>query len=625
MKGYIYQIFLVQDYVTEESWLKFILDISKLNGRFKFFKIYMQFERNEVKYYLRTKRKMPTIISSSSEFLIKTEENFKKLKTNLNFLYLVTNEENKITKIYEKNESKYRQVLKQVEIKILPFSKTNYLTKSKLYFENHKRRLSKARALFFIPHLELSIDFGIHTRFLYSKENRKYLSIDKSMKYFQKEEQSTNILKVNTFPYTEEKYYLNLENYDFDKHSLIVGASGTGKSKFISKFISTIYQNDKLRENYKIIVIDPHSSLENDINIDDKKIINMKDKNSNIDLWLNDSKNASTSAEIIITILKTILAEQYNSKLERVLRYATYILIKKESLSFQNLRKLLTNTAYKNEIIKASEDLEENVIEFFQTDFNEIKTKSYQEAISPIIGIIDQMEMLPAFKNESNIKVKDLINENFLNIFSINQAILGEKVTKIISGLIMGIIFQLVQSSRFNQHIILIVDEVAVVENPILKSILSEARKYNLSLILAGQYLGQLSKEIKESIFSNVINYYAFRISREDAVILNNQMQMEMAVKNTYSNRIKLLSEMPNRELIVRIGKQGKLIPAFRAKTLDMENVTRNQILIKSDKKEIELVEKNIEKDFNFTIGKAIDLRELMNSQSTSRRKVKYE
>ena len=56
-----------------------------------------------------------------------------------------------------------------------------------------------------------------------------------------------------------------------------------------------------------------------------------------------------------------------------------------------------------------------------------------------------------------------------------------------------------------------------------------------------------------------------------------------------------------------------------------MENVTRNQILIKSDKKEIELVEKNIEKDFNFTIGKAIDLRELMNSQSTSRRKVKYE
>ena len=85
-----------------------------------------------------------------------------------------------------------------------------------------------------------------------------------------------------------------------------------------------------------------------------------------------------------------------------------------------------------------------------------------------------------------------------------------------ITGLIIGIIFQLVQRRKYQEHIILIIDEVAVVENPILRNLLAEARKYNLSIILAQQYFGQVSKELKDAIFSNVMNYYSFRISREE-------------------------------------------------------------------------------------------------------------
>ena len=235
--------------------------------------------------------------------------------------------------------------------------------------------------------------------------------------------------------------------------------------------------------------------------------------------------------------------------------------------------------------------------------------------------------MLPAFQNKSTTPIKDLLQKNFLSIFSLNQAELGEKVTKTIAGLIIGIIFQLVQKRNFNEHITLIIDEVAVIENPILRNLLSEARKYNLSIILAQQYFSQVSKELKDAIFSNVMNYYSFRISREDAVFLANQLQMEMAVKNTYHNRIKLLTELPNRECIVRITNEGKLIPAFRCKTLDFTPLPRkkNQILEKTQtKNNIEIDDIKIEKS-HFELGKAFDLQKLMQSQSTSRRKMKYE
>ena len=103
---------------------------------------------------------------------------------------------------------------------------------------------------------------------------------------------------------------------------------------------------------------------------------------------------------------------------------------------------------------------------------------------------------------------------------------------------------------------------------------------------------------------------------------------MEMAVKNTYHNRIKLLTEIPNRDCIVRISKNGVLIPAFRARTLDFKSIpkNKNQILMKIDEKK-DVRRNRILNSIGFKIGNdnSLDLKKLMESQSTSRRKIRYE
>ena len=391
---------------------------------------------------------------------------------------------------------------------------------------------------------------------------------------FETDEKKDNMLEVNTFPYSQNKYFLNIENYDFDKHSLIVGGSGTGKSKLIAQMIKNIYDNKNFKADYKIVMIDPHSSIENDIGgLDETQVIDMKKKSSSVDLLINSNKNVSSGTEILLTVLKSVFGEEFNSKLERVLRHSIYLLLKKEKLDFENLRKLIIDTEFRNKLLRESDDVESHIKEFFGSDFNEIKTNSYTEAISPIIALIDEMQMLPCFREKNEKNIENEIRNNFLTIFSLNQAELGEKVTKTIAGLIMGVIFQLVQRHAFLEHLILIIDEVAVVENPILKNLLSEARKYNLSLMLASQYFNQLTDNLKNAIFANTSNYYIFRVSQADATTLVDNLNIKIPLDDTKEKKIELLSNLNNRECLVRIEKDGTLISPFKATTLNYQSI----------------------------------------------------
>ena len=320
------------------------------------------------------------------------------------------------------------------------------------------------------------------------------------------------------------------------------------------------------------------------------------------------------------------MGDLFNSKLERILRHSIHLLLIKNSLNFTNLRKLILDMEYRNSILNSSENLPDSIVDFFLSDFNELKTKSYPEAIAPIIAFIDEMQLLPSFNYEGKQEnLKHTIKENFITLFSLDQTKLGEKVTKTISGLVMQELLQLVQSYSFDEHIIFIIDEVAVVENPIIRRFLSEARKYNLSLMLAGQYFNQISETLQKAIFANVINYYIFRIARQDAIALESNIQMEVGVKNSYIIRMKLLSELNNRECIVRVSKDGIILPAFKARTMNFTPIppkVTNQILrtemLNQDFKTITTQKKKS----SFSLGEKVSLDALMASQSSSRKQV---
>ncbi len=218
----IFEVFLTNDFVTEESWLKFILYISKLNGLFRVWNIYVKFEKNNVRYFIKTNNDMPTTLTDLNDFLLQRIDSvdFNTNIFDLKSLYLVTKKEKSVVDIYDKNESKCSRKMEMSQVKIIPINKNNFLYSSFAIFSKGNKKIVK-KFLFNIPHQFLSIDFSKHTRFLHRKDIKRYLNIEKTVKLFESDNKNA-ILKIDAFPYLQDDYFLNLNKYDFDKHSLVI-------------------------------------------------------------------------------------------------------------------------------------------------------------------------------------------------------------------------------------------------------------------------------------------------------------------------------------------------------------------------------------------------------------------
>lgn len=622
MKRNIFEIFLTSPFVESEAWLNLILKVSKINGKFKKWNLWIHIENNHIRYFIETNRALPPILGELGEFLIKKSDMVFNKKSRIGKPCILTNNYKTLLDVYDKYDTRNSQKIENVKITFFSYKHDNYLSTTHIYLKDLEGKVINKK-VFCNSNISqfISIDFSKHIRFFYQKNESKYLDTKKVINVL-KTDKNNAILKADVFPYLQDELYLNYQNYDINKHSIVIGASGTGKSKLISSIIKTLSQNYNNKLKYKIVVIDPHAAMEEDIGgLDDTDVIDFKSDESSVDLFVNSSIDIISEVESIMSIFKNIIADKYNSKLERVLRYSIHILLENEKFNLVNLRKLLIEIEYRNKTIKEVEDIvQPNIVEFFRVDFNELKTTSYQEALSPIISFIDEMNLLPAMNNTSSLNnLKEEIENNFITILSLDQMTLGLNITKTISGFAMQQLLQLVQAHTFKEHIIFVIDEVAVVENPIISRFFSEARKYNLSLILAGQYFNQISENLQNSIFTNVVNYFVFRVSRIDAIILEKNMQMEMAVKNSVSMRLKMLSELNDRECVARISQNGKMLSAFKGRTLDFTPVPRkpiNRIEYKP------IINKKEKKENSFIFETKNTLKDIMSSQSTSRKKI---
>ena len=618
--GLTHEIYLTKKFISKEEWLELINTIANYNGFLRKLKIIITNDRNQIRYFVKTRCSLPATINNLNSFLLKPTKEIKAPMYNYTLLSL-PKVGSSIIDLINYSEIRNKGTLLYLEISFLKLFENKIKSKIKFYL-NKNGSIKKYNVIFASPISILSVDFEGNKRYFY-KSSPKYLEINKIL-HLLNTDSNNALLSVDTFPYLQGDFYLNQNSFSFDKHSIIMGSSGCGKSKFISLLINNINKNESIRQKYKVVVIDPHATLENDIG-GIGKVIDFKSNLDSIDLFINNNDDIVASTELLLDLLKSLIADQYNSKLERVLRHSIHLLLTDESFNFRSLRRIILDLEYRNDLIKKLKyNLPVSVIDFFLSDFNDLKTKSYGDAISPIISFIDEMEMIPAFNREQNSEnLKNTIHDNFLTLFSLDRTKLGDKVTKTISGLIMGQLLTIIGKREIDEHIIFIIDEVAVVENPILSRYLAEARKYNLSLILAGQYFNQISDELKNSIFANVVNYFIFRVSKLDANILVDSFNMKIPLDDSRDKKIKLLTELQTRECIVRIDRDGVLLPAFKGITLDYTSIPRTKRTITNNNNNINNKGNSNESKTNFRINNTVSLKDILISNSTSRKVVK--
>jgi hypothetical protein len=109
----------------------------------------------------------------------------------------------------------------------------------------------------------------------------------------------------------------------------------------------------------------------------------------------------------------------------------------------------------------------------------------------------------------------------------------------------------------------LFIDEFQNFSTDSISTILSEARKYRLNLVIAHQFIAQLEEKIRDAVFGNVGSMIVFRVGAQDAEFLKKQFEPTFTEQD--------LINIDNFNAYVKLLISGATSPPFNLKTLPAE------------------------------------------------------
>jgi hypothetical protein len=188
-------------------------------------------------------------------------------------------------------------------------------------------------------------------------------------------------------------------------------------------------------------------------------------------------------------------------------------------------------------------------------------------------------------QKNSSIDFSDILNNQKIFIVNLSKGILGETNSYLIGMIMVGklAVSAFARASMPEEErkdFYLYIDEFQNITTRSIPQILSELRKYRLSLVIAHQFIAQVKDEIRDAIFGNVGSMISFRVSNPDGEILKKYF-------HPVFNEIDLVS-LANYNAYVRLMIDGVPSRAFNILTIKPEVIGisyKNEVIESSNKK----------------------------------------
>jgi len=370
--------------------------------------------------------------------------------------------------------------------------------------------------------------------------------------------------------FEETGMQLGVDNFDPLQHSLITGTSGTGKSKFLGVLMRAL--EAKYGNNLRIIVVDPHGEIGK--MLPEAKIVNF------VDSYIEPLDVGSEKTPMLTQLVAQLVASsigQENKYAERVLFYAVHLLTSIDKLELKNISALLTDPSVKAQFVSKTDN--DEVKRFFDEEYNDIYIHHFNNAILPILNFIGEYELyLGKAKKRENLL--SLLRQNRITIVSFDPHFFGRRMISFLAGAITNQMYILAITHKLmDKPTIFVVDEFPRVETRITRDILAETRKFNLFAYLSCQYLGQLSKEVLDSIISNVRNIVSFKVNRQDATRLSSVMEIKIeeyfkkhrSTTELEESKKEMFVRLHQRECIVRLYDGKRYLLPMKLRVVDMK------------------------------------------------------
>ncbi len=237
--------------------------------------------------------------------------------------------------------------------------------------------------------------------------------------------------------------------------------------------------------------------------------------------------------------------------------------------TFVDIPKLLIDPAFMKSKLKYTKD--KNVLDFWTKEWpNSQRSNDAGEVTSWVVskfGAFLSNEMMRNIigQTKSSFNLREIMDNKKILIVNLSKGKTGDLNSRLL-GMIFVMKFQAAAMSRADvpererTDFSLYVDEFQNFTTDSIATILSEARKYGLNLIVANQFTTQLSEEIRSAVFGNVGTVVSFRIGQDDVESLGRYFQPVFGPDD--------LLRVPNWNTIVRTLVNGVPTQPFSMATL---------------------------------------------------------
>ena len=410
--------------------------------------------------------------------------------------------------------------------------------------------------------------------------------------------QNGTLLGTNSDRGVERQVFLTPE--DRLRHLYVIGQTGTGKTTLLKNMII-----QDIQAGNGVCFIDPHGSDIQDVlaNIPPERVNDVIyfdpayiDRPMALNMLEYDRRYPEQKTFVVNEML-SIFNKLFDMKtaggpmFEQYFRNAVLLTIDDPTTgsTLVDVSRVLSNKTFRD--LKLSKCTNPLVVQFW----TEVATKAGGEAslanivpyiVSKFDNFLANDIMRPVIGQEqSSFKFRDVMDSKKILLVNLSKGRLGDINANLIGLILVGKIL-MAALSRVDSigtdlpPFYLYIDEFQNITTDSIAAILSEARKYKLSLNVAHQFIAQLDEKIKDAVFGNVGSMVIYRVGAEDAEVFEKQLAPVFTAKDimnidNFNAYAKILAKgVPMKPFNIRVPSPLKGDPARAEKYKEISYIT---------------------------------------------------
>ncbi len=386
---------------------------------------------------------------------------------------------------------------------------------------------------------------------------------------------SVNVFAKTNFRNADHRFGIKMD--DRRRHMYVIGKTGMGKSIVLENMAIQDIQAGR-----GVAVVDPHGDMVERLlyfvpphRINDVVYFNPSDMEYPIAFNVLEKVSEEQRHLMVsglIGVFKKIWADSWGPRLEYVLHHTIQALVEYPNSTLLGIMRMLVDKTYRNKVV---DKLTDPVVKSFWVDeYAKYPDTLKAEAIAPIQNKVGRFLSSALMRNivgqvESAINMREIMDSGKILLINLSKGRVGEDNSALLGALLITKI-QLAAMSRVDipeeerRDFYLYVDEFQNFATESFANILSEARKYRLNLIVAHQYIAQLSDgvntTVRDAVFGNVGTIVSFRVGAADAEFLEQEFSPEFMLADLVS--------LPKWRIYLKLMIDGVTSNAFSASTL---------------------------------------------------------